>query len=189
METERERICDRGRDREKEREGNRFWFKQQPRASSQNQASVFGSGGYQKSGKKQYICPRFFTPSWCDYWNVTLTFLAPQWKIGVLVPVGHHFPLKWRDVGIRVKDRRHFPCIKNPLPSKGLLMLCSSSLFSCFQYPSYVGNGYFSLTYFLSTWVFILWIPGMQHLKKVWTLNCHTYSGKEPSLYRGKVWP
>ena len=58
-----------------------------------------------------------------------------------------------------------FPELKSPLPCKWILMLCSSSLFPCFQYPGSVENGCYSIIYFHSKRDTILWILVIQFLK------------------------
>ena len=57
-------------------------------------------------------------------------------------------------------------------------MRCSSSFFPCLQYPRYVGSGSFSLPYLISKWVIILWIPGIQQLKKCWPWTATHVQGK-----------
>ena len=41
--------------------------------------------------------------------NVALKFAADHWNIVFTAPVWHPFPLKWHDVGIRLKENIHFP--------------------------------------------------------------------------------
>ena len=57
-------------------------------------------------------------------------------------------------------------------------MWCSSSLFPCFNYPSYVGSWTLSITYFLSKRDFIPWIPGMRFSKPCWPWSATHVRGK-----------
>ena len=105
-ETERQRETERDRERQREREI-------MIQGTVQGKISVLSRSLWFRwishFSEEKHSCPRFFSPYWYDSLNMAITFTALHWKIGVRAPLWHPFPLKWHDVGIRVKDSIYFP--------------------------------------------------------------------------------
>ena len=128
------RIWDRVKEGEGEREGERGRERQRQRQRQRQRETEIDfdsrySPGQDLSAEQVSVfqvdiriqwwnahCPRFVSTYWHGCWNMTLTFTALHWKIGFTAPVFHPFPLKCRDVEIRVKDSIYFPWAKKPLP-------------------------------------------------------------------------
>ena len=116
----------------------------------------------------------------------TYIHCSPLYK-GVKVPVWHPFPVKWHDVGIRVKDSKPFPEALLPLPCEGLLLLWFCSCFPFFHCSGYLEYGSLLSTHLLSTCMFIWWILGMQFLTKSWYWTA-THIQRERSNYGEIMW-
>ena len=88
-----------------------------------------------------------------------------------------------------VKGQKIFSLSGQPHYSKWLFMCFSSSVIPSFHYLGYLGSMSFSVTYFLSTWDFILCIRGLQCLKNHIDLEMPHILEKEPLLWREQMGP
>jgi len=101
VERYRERETERDRQRETERERHKGDFDSSNSPGqdlSTKQVPVFQEDIQHMGKKKQHSCSRFFTPSWPDSRNVSITITSPCWKIGIKAPVWPPYLLKWHDV-------------------------------------------------------------------------------------------
>ena len=152
-------------DRERDGDTDRKWIKEisiqtTVQGKTHCRGGVCYSCVYLTSGKKLHSCPRFFTPHWSDSFKVAIAFTLSRWKISFRASFCYIFPIKWHDVGIRSYYSIYFPGSEKPLPNLRTSNVVFFSILCLFLVSKYLGNGSFSLTYILSNWKLILWLPG-----------------------------